>query len=159
MSICTSSYSAFLATITSAVLGPSSPISCLWLQPVAVAWRGVLEQARWDPWLKNSPCFLRLQSRVLLNQQWSLFCTGSSKDHGTCCRECPGSMAGAGAGSASVWFSYRGARRSSPRCLHGKAVLVTRLGGIVCSGESVAHSSSADAGLWSHTRAGFLEQV
>lgn len=66
-------YSAFVATSTSAVLGPSSPVSWPWLQPVAVAWRAVLEQARWDAWPKHSPCFLWLQSRVLLNQQWRPF--------------------------------------------------------------------------------------
>lgn len=43
--------------------------------------------------------------------------------------------------------------------LHGEAVVVTRLGGIVCSGEHVAPSSAASPGQQSHTRAGYLEQV
>lgn len=56
-------------------------------------------------------------------------------------------------------FLRGGARRSSPRGVHGEAVLVTRLGGIICSDERMAPRLSAGPGQRSHTRAGYLEQV
>lgn len=54
---------------------------------------------------------------------------------------------------------HGGGSRSISRHLHGEAVLVTRLGGIVCSDEHVAPPSSSGIGQLSHTRAGYSQQV
>lgn len=58
-----------------------------------------------------------------------------------------------GLGLPALGSSCGRVRRSSPRCLHGEAVLVPKLGGTVCSGEHVAPLSPAGPGQQSHTTA------